>query len=156
MLVGQLYKIGHRAAWQQQRQQQSEQVLNQLQARYPGQLLITAGLPDELRALAPFKNYTLGPRPVLLVTGWQTLDPHYPAYWWQLAGSAGLGETIARLSQSTNVIWVASPAFVAFLQNYLAEFYGISLRFRRLEALTPAPAPEKLYFYRVQTTKIDR
>ncbi len=149
ILLAQLYKIHHRVSWQQQRQQQSEVVWEQVQNNYLDYTVIAAGLENELRALSPFKDYKLEQQRLLSITSWQTLDPHYAPIQYNRTQQSNLGLGLLQLSRQEKVIWIANPEFVLFITQFFKFFYGKDLQFTRVKLLSKPTSPEKLGYYRV-------
>jgi hypothetical protein len=150
LMLVQVYKINHRVGRQQQRQQQSEVVWEQVKNNYPGYVIIAAGLENELRALRPFKNYSLPDQQLLSITSWQTLDPHYTQLWYNRTQESNLGEALIQLSTQEKVIWVGNPDFMLFLKDFFKFFYRKDLQFIRVKLLSSPTTSEKLGYYRVK------
>lgn len=149
MLFLQVYKISHRVHWQKVRQNQSEQVIAELQQRQG--VLIAAGLEQEFRALSPIKTYTLGNRPVLFLTGWQTLDPVYAQYLISISGSGTLSGAIQNLIRHKNVVWVSSPEFVNFLSEYYKTIYHQSFNYNFIKPVESRQNAGSLNYYKIST-----
>ncbi|WP_146153535.1 hypothetical protein [Adhaeribacter arboris] len=150
LLVLPIYRINHRANWQQQRQKQSEAVIAAIQNNFPHYVIVTAGLENELRALSPFKNYFARKNRLLFLTGWQTLDPHYPGYLQSLAGKTNLAGALEILSRREKVVWVSNPQMTIFLVRYFNYFYQTTFKFTLIKPVKGASLPNNLNFYQVE------
>ena len=128
LLAGlQLYKVQHRANWQQQQQQKNEMFLAEVKNSFKGKLLVAPVLPDYFRSLSPFCNYNFGNNFVFLLTGWTTLDPAFTTYWQQLTGQPNYAGAVAWLATNKEAIWLLNPSFYPFLNQYFKTWHATPL-----------------------------
>lgn len=140
LVAVQFYKITNRVNWQQNQQARADAFLEHVGQQYPGKVVVLADVGGTLRGLSPLRNYDFGTAQVLLLTGWQTLDPHFGNYLYQLTGKREVLPALEALSQQPNTVWVFSPAFKRFLEQYLAQFGPEAIKFKPLPAARPFPA----------------
>lgn len=84
---------------------------------------VLAGTNDWLKSLSPFRAYSIGPGPVLLLTGWSAHDASQVCMRRALTGTPDQTECLRRLvrlrSYSTppEVVWVLTPATAHWLSR---------------------------------------
>ncbi|SFP83810.1 hypothetical protein SAMN04515668_0517 [Hymenobacter arizonensis] len=103
VLIVALYGVKnlHRYQVLQKEQKQHELALreiaeNSLPVGNRARIRVLAGTSDLLKSLSPFKTYSLGPGPVVMLSGWQSHDPSQ-AHLFQALG--GTPQSIASLRQ---------------------------------------------------------
>ncbi|ALW86044.1 hypothetical protein AUC43_13665 [Hymenobacter sedentarius] len=117
-----------------------------------GRILILAGSNDLLKSLSPFRTYSLGPGPVLVLTGWQSHDASQSQLRRALSGTADQTECLRRLAAPAQPgpapVWVLTPETAAWLSRRF-RFDGPRMQLSPTfgEAL---PTDSTLRFYRVQ------
>ncbi|MFC7668680.1 hypothetical protein ACFQT0_15845 [Hymenobacter humi] len=77
-----------------------------------------AGTNDLLKSLSPFRVYSVGAGPVLLLSGWQSHDPSQAALRRQLSGKAGQDACLRYLAQfSQDTKWLLSEETAQWLNR---------------------------------------
>ena len=147
-------KTGHRRQVLRAERHRHERALEALAQARAGRLLIAAGTNDLLKSLSPFRCVSLGPGPVLMLSGWPSHDASQARLRLALSGTADQTECLRRLATRAPAaarpapLWVLTPGAAAWLQR----------RFRHagrapLPVLTsgrPFRADSTLRFYRAQ------
>ncbi|MCC3152480.1 hypothetical protein Q3A66_05645 [Hymenobacter sp. BT770] len=117
-----------------------------------GRILILAGSNDLLKSLSPFRSYSLGPGPVLVLTGWQSHDASQSQLRRALSGTADQTECLRRLATSAQPglapVWVLTPETAAWLSRRF-RFDGPRMQLSPTFGLA-LPTESTLRFYRVQ------
>ncbi len=140
LLIGlQIFKVANRMQWQKQLQANSESFLENLHSGYQNKIIVTANIGGELRALSPFQNYDVGLNQLFMITGWQTLDPHFEKYCQKLTNQENVIAALKVLCQKENAVWIMQPEFRAFLEQYGAHFYNGGQSFKSLSEIKPIP-----------------
>ena len=86
-----------------------------------GRVRVLAGTNDWLKSLSPFRTYSLGPGPVLLLTGWNAYDASQASLRQDITGTPDQTECLRRLANRPNigatvpVLWVLTPETAAWL-----------------------------------------
>jgi hypothetical protein len=131
LLVGlQIYKFSHRAALQHKQKQKHEVFLADIGASFENKILVSAVFPDYLRSLSPFRNYNFGNNSVFLLTGWSTLDPGYKNYFTRISGEPDFAATVGALARNPASVWLLTPDFKGFFNEYMQVFYQQPLPIR--------------------------
>ena len=125
VVAGLLYgaKTWHRHRVLSQERRQHESGLRYIQARSGGSVRILAGTNDLLKSLSPFRRYSLGPGPVLLLTGWSSHDASQARLRQALTGTTDQTECLRRLARrptfgvSPQALWVLSPETAHWLSR---------------------------------------
>ena len=119
LLVGVLYaaKTGHRRQVLRQERARHERVLAELASRTAGRVRVLAGTIDLLKSLSPFRVYSLGPGPVLNLSGWAAHDASQLALCRALTGVPGQAPALRRLAGAPagRVAWVLAAPEAAWL-----------------------------------------
>lgn len=116
-------KTWHRHQVLSQERRQHESGLRYIQARSGGSVRILAGTNDLLKSLSPFRRYSLGPGPVLLLTGWSSHDASQARLRQALTGTTDQTECLRRLARrptfgvSPQALWVLSPETAHWLSR---------------------------------------
>ncbi|MCI1187397.1 hypothetical protein MON38_08190 [Hymenobacter sp. DH14] len=138
-------KTWHRHQVLQQEQRRHESALAAL-GQQAGQVRVLAGTNDWLKSLSPFRTYSPGPGPVLLLTGWPAHDASQAALRQSLSGTADQTECLRRLANrpvigtDVPVLWLLSPETAAWLSRRTA-FDGPRLLLTPQRPL-PSAAPD--------------
>ncbi|GAA4041526.1 hypothetical protein GCM10022409_29400 [Hymenobacter glaciei] len=126
LLIISLYaaKTWHRHHVLQEERQRHEEVLTII-SRNVGRVRVLAGTNDLLKSLTPFRTYSLGPGPALLLTGWPAHDTSQTRLRRALTGTADQTECLRRLARqhSPNLepLWFLTPETVAWLNGRLGS-----------------------------------
>lgn len=116
-------KTWHRHQVLAREQNRHEYVLRQIARLGSRQVRVLAGTNDFLKSLSPFCAYTLGPGPVLLLTGWNAHDASQAALRQALGGSPDQTECLRHLSQlasygpDAQIHWVLTPEAALWLSR---------------------------------------
>ncbi|GEO03914.1 hypothetical protein AAE02nite_15780 [Adhaeribacter aerolatus] len=141
----QLYKIKHRAGWQQNNQATNEAFISTLGNSFAGQIIVTQILPDYFRSLSPFRNYNFGNNHLFLLTGWNTLAPGKQLYYKKLTGQTDFAKAVLTLSRQKNTVWLLSPEFYKFIDTYFKMCYRKNLGLRPGLILMEGHSPAQIY-----------
>ncbi|WP_460557542.1 hypothetical protein, partial [Hymenobacter daeguensis] len=145
-------KTWHRHQVLRLEQHRHESALSDLRRAGGRPVRILAGTNDFLKSNSPFRTYSPGPGPVLLLTGWPASDASQPALRRALTGTSDQTECLRRLARRRS--YSAPPEIVWRLTPEAAHW--LSRRFRARGArqlLSPegaAPPPGKAVPYHVQ------
>ncbi|AMJ65459.1 hypothetical protein [Hymenobacter sp. PAMC 26628] len=119
LAVGALYaaKTGHRRLVLGQECARHERALAELAGLTAGRVRVLAGATDLLKSLSPFRAYSLGPGPVLSLSGWAAHDASQRALCRALTGAPGQAEALRRLAWAPagQVAWVLAAPEAAWL-----------------------------------------
>lgn len=123
-------KTLHRFHVLSQEQRRHELAWAQIQQRPAGRVRVLAGTNDLLKSLSPFRVYTAGPGPVLMLSGWQSHDPSQAALRRQLTGASEQAESLRRLAlQAPTAHWLLSVETARWLnRRFLTGGVRIVLR----------------------------
>ncbi|MCC2545113.1 hypothetical protein LJY25_01535 [Hymenobacter sp. BT175] len=110
-------KSGHRVQVLSREQRGREVRLHQLFQASKGNILVTDAESLDGKGLSPFRRYSTT-RPVLLLTGWTTLDPSQAALRQQLTGTRDYARALIRLRSRPGVVWVLVPETRILLKHY--------------------------------------
>ncbi len=111
----QVYKHGHRSFLQRDAQQRNEQFLIAFASALPQyNTVLTANMGEMLSSLSPFRNYNLGARHVVSITGWPSLLPYYQSYLYQLSGKKPMLRLSKRQAIQTKPFGCCLPGFRIF------------------------------------------
>ncbi len=151
LLVGLAYgaKTLHRRQVLGQERGRHERALAEIstRTRTSGQVRVLSGPNDLLKSLSPFRVYTLGPGPVLLLTGWPAHDPSQPLLRQQLAGTSDQTSCLRRLAASgCRVQWLFSAETAQWLNRRFRYGPAPGPALRLLPGAT-LPADTTLRFY---------
>ena len=113
-----------------QEQRRHELAWAQIRQRPAGRVRVLAGTNDLLKSLSPFRVYTAGPGPVLMLSGWQSHDPSQAALRRQLTGASEQAESLSRLAlQAPTAHWLLSVETARWLnRRFLTGGVRIVLR----------------------------
>lgn len=125
LVAGLLYgaKIGHRHQTLSQEQRHNERALSYIRHRLAGRVRILAGTNDVLKSLSPFRAYSLGPQPVLMLSGWPSHDASQARLRYALSGTTDQTECLRRLAQPPaaglppQALWVLTPETAHWLSR---------------------------------------
>ena len=154
LLVVLLYgaKTLHRRRTLGQEEHRHRQALEDIARAGAGRLRILAGGNDLLKSLSPFRTYTPGPGPVLMLTGWQSHDASQRSLRRVLSGTTDQTECLRRLAAPELLgpppLWVLTPETAAWLSRRF-RFTGPRMLLTPTFART-LPTDSTLTFYRVQ------
>ena len=128
--------------------------LAEISRRSEGRIRVLAGTSDLLKSLSPFRVYTVGAGPVLLLSGWSAHDPSQSALRQYLAGTVDQTACLRRLAASgRNVQWLLSVETARWL-NRRWRYQSAPGAGVVLEPGSALAADTTLRFYRpVQTHK---
>ena len=149
LLAGLAYgaKTLHRRQVLGQERGRHERALAEISTRTSGQVRVLAGPNDLLKSLSPFRVYTLGSGPVLLLTGWPAHDPSQPLLRQQLAGTSDQTSCLRRLAASgCRVQWLLSAETAQWLNRRFRYGPAPGPALRLLPG-APLPADTTLRFY---------
>ncbi|MDQ2795182.1 MAG: hypothetical protein M3Y12_14415, partial [Bacteroidota bacterium] len=113
-------KTWHRHRVLRLEQRQHENALAAIRQQ-GGLVQVLAGTNDFLKSLSPFRAYSLGPGPVLQLTGWPAHDGSQAVLRQAIAGTPDQTECLRRLANRPNtgaasrVLWVLTPETAAWL-----------------------------------------
>lgn len=144
-------KTWHRHRVLQQERQRHERALAALRG-LAGRVRVLAGTNDFLKSLSPFRSYSLGPGPVLLLTGWSAQDASQIALRRDISGSPDQTECLRRLAARpaagapAPVLWVLTPETAAWLSRRTA-FDGPRVLLLPLKPLLPPSAGSAVWLY---------
>ncbi|GAB3847444.1 hypothetical protein GCM10028822_08870 [Hymenobacter terrigena] len=148
-------KTWHRHQVLSQEQRRNENALRYIQNQSAGRVRILAGTNDFLKSLSPFRTYSLGPGPVLMLSGWPSHDASQARLRYALAGTTDQTECLRRLAQPLaagqppQALWVLTPETADWL-NRRFRFDGPRLLLS-LEKVTPADGSvSTVWLYHVQ------
>ena len=111
-------KTLHRRRVLGQERSRHEQALAEISRRSGGHIRVLAGTTDLLKSLSPFRVYSVGLGPVMLLTGWSSHDPSQPALRQALAGTRDQATCLRRLAASgANVRWLLSAETAQWLNR---------------------------------------
>ncbi len=110
-------KTVHRCQVLGQEQARHARTLAELAHRTAGRVRVLAGTTDLLKSLSPFCAYTLGPGPVLSLSGWPAHDASQRALCRALTGAPGQADALRRLARHPPgpVAWVLAAPEAAWL-----------------------------------------
>ncbi|MEL5994888.1 hypothetical protein, partial [Hymenobacter segetis] len=153
LLITTLYaaKTWHRHQVLSRELQQHESALAAI-SRPAGRVRVLAGTNDFLKSLSPFRPYSPGPGPVLLLTGWPAHDASQAALRQSLSGTTDQTECLRRLANRPGigpdapVVWLLSPGTAAWLERRTA-FDGPRLLFSSQRPLPSAAADSAVWLY---------
>jgi hypothetical protein len=123
LMVLSLYgaKIWHRHQVLSREQHRHETTLGVIGHQEARLVRILAGTNDLLKSLSPFRSYSLGRQPVLLLTGWSAHDASQAPLRQALSGSADQTECLRRLAEletygsEADALWVLTPETAQWL-----------------------------------------
>lgn len=158
LAAGLLYgaKTGHRYQVLSQEQRRNANALDYIRHRGGSRVRILAGTNDFLKSLSPFRTYSLGPGPVLLLSGWPSHDASQARLRYALAGTTDQTECLRRLarlptrSAPPEALWVLTPETAHWLSRRYRHD-GPRLRLSPDDALMPDSAGFPARVYHVQT-----
>lgn len=131
-----------RTRWQIQvaLHERSDRLLNALRDRYQQRtLVLSVVLHEALRGTQPLREPDFGTNRILPLTGWNTLDPSYPAYCRALTGGQPTwAAAMSALARDPATVWLLQPWVVDNLRAYLRIIHQQPL------PLGPAPAHQCL------------
>jgi hypothetical protein len=130
-----LVKITHRVQVLGAEQLQHELALDEIRQRTAGRIRVLAGADDLLKSLSPFRNYSLGAGPVVLLTGWPSHEPAQLRLRRQLTGNADWYAALGQLRASPRVVWGLSPATAAWFSRRRQVTKAPALAFQPLTPL---------------------
>jgi hypothetical protein len=116
-------KTWHRHQVLSQERRRHESALSYLPRQGGHPVRILAGTNDFLKSLSPFRTYTLGPGPVLLLTGWPAHDISQARLRQALTGTQNQTECLRRLvsrsvySSPPEAVWLLTPATARWLSR---------------------------------------
>ena len=111
-------KTYHRLQVLSKEQRRHEAALAEITRCTAGRVRVLAGTNDLLKSLSPFRSYSLGPGPVLLLSGWSAHDPSQPCLRQRLAGTADQTACLRRLAQpGSSARWVLSAETARWLNR---------------------------------------
>ena len=111
-------KTYHRWQVLSKEQRHHEAALVEITRRTAGRVRVLAGTNDLLKSLSPFRSYSLGPGPVLLLSGWSAHDPSQPCLRQRLAGTADQTACLRHLAQpGSGARWVLSAETARWLNR---------------------------------------
>ena len=145
-------KTWHRQQVLHREQQQHESALAALR-QLPAEVRVLAGTNDFLKSLSPFRAYSLGPGPVLLLTGWSAHDNSQAALRRSLGGSPRQAECLGQLANwySTGAVlpvaWALTPETAAWLSRRSVGV-GPRLLLTPWQPLQPADTASTVWLYR--------
>ena len=125
--AGLLYgaKTLHRRQVLGQERSRHERALAEISRRTGGRIRVLAGTSDLLKSLSPFRVYTVGAGPVLLLSGWSAQDPSQPALRQALAGTRDQTTCLRRLAApGRQVQWLLSAETARWLNRRLLHWSG--------------------------------
>ena len=142
LAAGLLYgaKTWHRHQVLSQEQRLNENALRYIRQQGDRRVRILAGPNDFLKSLSPFRTCSLGPGPVLLLSGWPSHDASQAGLRYVLSGTTDQTECLRRLArppafgQPPQALWVLTPETAHWLSRRF-RFGGPRL------LLTPAVRP---------------
>ncbi|MBD2721113.1 hypothetical protein [Hymenobacter armeniacus] len=114
-------KTWHRHQVLSAERRRHEAALSVLRHRGAGAVRIVAGPNDFLKSLSPFRAYSVGPGPVLLLSGWPSHDASQARLRRALSGTADQTECLRRLarlptySAPPRALWVLTPETARWL-----------------------------------------
>ncbi|GAA4356148.1 hypothetical protein GCM10023185_19680 [Hymenobacter saemangeumensis] len=114
-------KTWHRHQMLRQERSRHEQALADIARRSSRHIRVLAGADDLLKSLSPFQNYSLGPGPVLWLTGWPSHDPSQARLYYRLTGYSGQADALRVLAtrQHADVVWILTHQPARWLQRRL-------------------------------------
>ncbi|WP_210515125.1 hypothetical protein [Hymenobacter terricola] len=146
-------KTWHRHQVLSQERRHHELALQAITRLEAGRLRILGGTNDLLKSLSPFRNYSAGPGPVLLLTGWSSHDASQGPLRYALSGHADQTDCLRRLVTSAPAIaplWVLTPESAHWLSRRF-RFGGAPRLLLSAQASDPVIyADAALFVYRVQ------
>ena len=111
-------KTLHRRQVLKQEQSHHALALAEISRRSEGRIRVLAGTSDLLKSLSPFRVYTVGAGPVLLLSGWSAHDPSQSALRQYLAGTVDQTACLRRLAApDRNVQWLLSVETARWLNR---------------------------------------
>ncbi|UOQ95846.1 hypothetical protein MUN81_11275 [Hymenobacter sp. 5317J-9] len=119
-------KTWHRHQVLSAERRRHEIALSELRHQGAGAVRILAGTNDFLKSLSPFRPYSVGPGPVLQLSGWPSHDASQARLRRALSGTADQTECLRRLarlpgySAPPRVLWVLTPETARWLSRRLA------------------------------------
>jgi hypothetical protein len=117
------FKTWHRHRVLSQEQHRHETTLSAISHQEARLVRILAGTNDLLKSLSPFRTYSLGRQPVLLLTGWPAHDASQGPLRRALSGSADQTECLRRLAEletygsEADALWVLTPETAQWLSH---------------------------------------
>ena len=125
LATGLLYgaKTRHRYQVLSQEQRRNENALSYIRYRPAGRVRVLAGTNDLLKSLSPFRVYSLGPQPVLMLSGWPSHDASQARLRFALTGTTDQTECLRRLArppaagQPPQALWVLTPETADWLSH---------------------------------------
>lgn len=102
---------------------QHERAWAEIRLHTAGSVRVLAGTNDLLKSLSPFRVYSPGPGPLLMLSGWQSHDPSQAALRRHLTGAAGQAECLRRLAlEAPATPWLLSSETARWLnQRFLFD-----------------------------------
>ena len=139
-------KTLHRRQVLGQERSRHERALAEISQRTGGSIRVLAGTSDLLKSLSPFRGYSAGAGPVVLLTGWSAHDPSQPRLRQYLAGTRDQTTCLRRLAApARNTQWLLTAETAQWLNRRFRYQPGPGLR---LEPLSPLAPDSVLRFYR--------
>ncbi|MGY3087351.1 hypothetical protein ACVWYF_000377 [Hymenobacter sp. UYAg731] len=125
LAVGLLYgfKTWHRHQVLNQEQHRNENALRYIRQQGDSRVRILAGTNDFLKSLSPFRVYSPGSGPVLLLSGWPSHDDSQARLRYALTGTTDQTECLRRLArppafgQLPPALWVLTPETAHWLSR---------------------------------------
>jgi hypothetical protein len=125
LLITTLYaaKTWHRHQILSREQRQHESDLDVIAHQEARRVRILAGTNDFLKSLSPFRTYSLGPGPVLLLSGWSSHDASQARLRRALTGTTDQTECLRRLARPPafghppRTLWVLTPETATWLSR---------------------------------------
>lgn len=146
-------KTWHRHQVLGQEQRQHENALAGI-SRKPGRLRVLAGTNDLLKSLSPFRTYSLGPGPVLQLSGWAAHDPSQARLRRVLTGTTDQTECLRRLARpgraDAEAFWLLTPETAHWL-NRRSHLDGPPMQLVPAAPALPANTVSPWREYRVQS-----